>query len=77
MLFSQKHILPEIIRSKKLARSDINITSSITKELIQAYTREAGVRDLAKLPKSLIQKPLLEKARTNKTPTLNKALLLS
>ncbi|MBH49532.1 MAG: endopeptidase La [Candidatus Marinimicrobia bacterium] len=43
---AQKHLVPKQIDENGLSKSDVTIVEAAIKELIESYTREAGVRNL-------------------------------
>lgn len=58
---SKKYLLPKIYKDYLLKTKDIKISNEIILKIIRYYTKEAGVRELARLLDKIIRKILVEK----------------
>ncbi len=58
---SKKYLLPKIYKDYLLKAKDIKISNEIILKIIRYYTKEAGVRELARLLDKIIRKILVEK----------------
>ena len=63
---AKKYLLPQEIKKHGLSKQELNITKSALNELIQKYTREAGVRNLRRKIATIARKSakiILEKSQ--------------
>ena len=63
---AKRYILPKAIAQSGLGKKDILLTTSGLKHLIDKYAREAGMRSLEKLIKTILGKIALKKATQDK-----------
>ena len=54
----QKHIMSKLLKRNGIKKDEIVIEESVIQEIINCYTREAGVRELERTTDSLIKKAL-------------------
>ncbi|HJD60047.1 MAG TPA: tetratricopeptide repeat protein [Rickettsia endosymbiont of Omalisus fontisbellaquei] len=64
---SKNYILPQILCEANLSLAEFNVSEEIIRYLIDNYTAEAGVREIERLLRTLVQKYLLEKLKGNQT----------
>ncbi len=73
---AQKHLLPRALKDHGLKKDELTITSESILAIIQLYTREAGVRLLARELAKICRKAIKKIVTDDKTPskiTVNKA----
>ena len=70
---SKKYLLPKIYKDYLLKTKDIKISNEIILKIIRYYTKEAGVRELARLLDKIIRKILVEKDNENFEISLKEA----
>ena len=63
---AKDHLIPKLLKEHKLTNEQFKISESAIKEIINSYTREAGVRSLERVLGKLIRKVLTEMMRDNK-----------
>lgn len=63
---AKDHLIPKLLKEHKLTNEQFKISESSIKEIINSYTREAGVRSLERVLGKLIRKVLTEMMRDNK-----------
>ena len=70
---AQKHLVPKQIEENGLSKSDVTIVEAAIKELIESYTREAGVRNLEREIANVFRKVARDKIEKKaKKTTVNK-----
>ena len=70
---AQKHLVPKQIEENGLSKSDVSIVEAAIKELIESYTREAGVRNLEREIANVFRKVARDKIEKKaKKTTVNK-----
>ena len=62
----KNHLLPKELKRHGLSKRNINLTDDAAKEIIEKYTKEAGVRGLSKEIASLCRKTALRIVETGK-----------
>ena len=67
---AKRHLLPKELERHGLAAEDIILSPEAVKELIESYTREAGVRDLTRRLGALARSRAVEKAEGRQDPEL-------
>ena len=60
------YLIPKLIKEHKLEEGQFKISEAAIKEVINSYTREAGVRSLERVLGKLIRKSLTEMIKNNK-----------
>ena len=68
-MISKKYLIPKNLTNHGLKKSEWKITDTAIKDLIQYYTREAGVRNLEREITNLIRK-VIRKIISSKTTTI-------
>lgn len=63
---AKDHLIPKLLKEHKLTNEQFKISESAIKEIINSYTREAGVRSLERVLGKLIRKVLTEMMRDKK-----------
>ena len=63
---AKKYILPRQMEENGLTKEDCKISDGVITEIIQHYTREAGVRDLERKLAKLCRKAVIEQLKTKK-----------
>lgn len=63
---AQKHLIPKQIKAHGLKPTQISLTDEAVKELINNYTKEAGVRNVERMIASTIRKTVTEMIRSKK-----------
>ena len=57
---AKKHLLPKQLKEHNITKSQVNISDSALKEVIDFYTMEAGVRNLEREIATLVRKAIFE-----------------
>ncbi|MEE9334012.1 MAG: endopeptidase La [Granulosicoccaceae bacterium] len=57
---AQKHLWPRLLERNKVKKSQVKISESAVKALVENYAREAGVRSLEKLLSKILRKSVLQ-----------------
>lgn len=63
---AKNHLIPKLLKEHKLSENQFKIYEDAIKEIINSYTREAGVRSLERVLSKLIRKSLTEMIKNNK-----------
>ncbi|MDV4150922.1 endopeptidase La [Clostridium sp. AL.422] len=63
---AKEHLIPKLLKEHKLESNQFKISESAIKDIINFYTREAGVRSLERVLGKLIRKALTEMMKNNK-----------
>lgn len=67
---ARRHLLPKELEANGMERGDVRIPKRTLEELVEAYTRESGVRGLEKVINKILRKQALKFATDDKiTPT--------
>ncbi|WP_195262611.1 MULTISPECIES: endopeptidase La [unclassified Clostridium] len=64
---ARDYLIPKLLKDHKLTNDQFKISESAIKEIINSYTREAGVRSLERVLGKLIRKALTEMIKNDKT----------
>ncbi len=67
---ARKHLLPRQLRRAGLQKSDVKITASAWRKVIEGYSREAGVRRLEKAIANLVRKAVVKLLAKEKAPII-------
>jgi ATP-dependent Lon protease len=65
ILIAQKHLWPSLLKEAGLSPKKLSITPAATRQVIEGYAREAGVRNLKKQLAKLIRKQAVTFVTTN------------
>jgi len=57
---AQKHLWPRLLERNKVQKSQVKLTDSALRTLIEGYAREAGVRNLEKLLNRILRKSIVK-----------------
>lgn len=63
---AKDYLIPKLLKDHKLTKDQFKISESAIKEIINSYTREAGVRSLERVLGKLIRKSLTEMIKNDK-----------
>ncbi|MBS6502368.1 MAG: endopeptidase La [Clostridium sp.] len=63
---AKDYLIPKLLKDHKLTNDQFKISESAIKEIINSYTREAGVRSLERVLGKLIRKSLTEMIKNDK-----------
>lgn len=63
---AKNHLIPKLLKEHKLSEEEFKISDSALKDLINYYTREAGVRSLERTLGKLIRKSITEMLKNDK-----------
>jgi ATP-dependent Lon protease len=63
---AKDYLVPKLLKEHKLTSEQFKVSESAIKEIINCYTREAGVRSLERVLGKLIRKTLTEMIKNNK-----------
>ncbi|MDU7149845.1 MAG: endopeptidase La [Clostridium sp.] len=63
---AKDYLIPKLLKDYKLTKDQFKISESAIKEIINSYTREAGVRSLERVLGKLIRKSLTEMIKNDK-----------
>lgn len=63
---AKDYLIPKLLKDHKLTKEQFKISESAIKEIINSYTREAGVRSLERVLGKLIRKSLTEMIKNDK-----------
>lgn len=63
---ARNHLIPKLLKEHKLSKEQFKISEKSIKEIINSYTREAGVRSLERVLGKLIRKTLTEMMKNKK-----------
>ena len=63
---AKNHLIPKILKEHKLSSEELKISDGAIKDIINYYTREAGVRSLERAIGKLIRKSITEMIKTDK-----------
>ncbi|MCR1951333.1 endopeptidase La [Clostridium sp. DSM 100503] len=63
---ARDYLIPKLLKDHKLTNDQFKISESAIKEIINSYTREAGVRSLERVLGKLIRKSLTEMIKNDK-----------
>lgn len=63
---AKNHLIPKLLKEHKLSDKEFKISDSAIKDLINYYTREAGVRSLERTLGKLIRKSITEMLKNDK-----------
>lgn len=63
---ARDYLIPKLLKDHKLTNDQFKISESAIKEIINSYTREAGVRSLERVLGKLIRKALTEMIKNDK-----------
>lgn len=61
ILIAKRHLIPKQIKENGLTKSDVSFDTTAIRELIQSYTREAGVRNLEREIANVLRKVARDK----------------
>ncbi len=67
---ARKHLLPKMLTRHGLKGSDVMLSDAAMRRVIQAYTRESGVRSLERELAKILRKVAKNVASSGKTPTV-------
>ena len=68
LAIAKKHLLPRQIKRAGLQKSDVKIDTPALRDVIEGYSREAGVRRLDKSLATLVRKAVVKLLRDEKPP---------
>lgn len=78
MEIARRHLVPRELERHGLTDSDLSISEGALRDLVESYTREAGVRDLTRKFSAVCRARAVEKIEKGiKSPTLKKSNLAS
>lgn len=60
LAIAKKHLWPKLLRNNKVKKSQVKISDSALKTLIEGYARQAGVRNLEKLLQKVLRKAVVQ-----------------
>lgn len=63
---AKEYLIPKLLKEHKLENNEFKISEAAIKDIINYYTREAGVRSLERVLGKLIRKSLTEMMKNNK-----------
>jgi len=70
---AKRHIIPKLLLEHGLTNADVNFSDDIIKNILNSYTREAGVRNMEREIASLLRKItrdiVLKRIKSNGTPS--------
>lgn len=71
----RKHLIPKQLKKHGLTASKLRVPNDCIEEMIDSYTREAGVRGLERVVAAVCRKAAVTVAETGKSVRLNKKML--